>query len=96
MYKYNFKTKVLSTIFDNVKFFVFSSSILNIRTLPTELFCVIEYKGMVCLALEAHLVEEFQITKIYDTNNSGKCILFGNAYSWSLQDGDKIFLSNGI
>jgi len=96
MYTYNFQTRELSTIFDNVSHFISSNPMSKISA-HKEDYEIIDYKNCVSLALRAEAIENFQILKMWDSgcSTAGKCRVNGKFFHFSLQcDGQYIFLSN--
>lgn len=93
MYKFNFRTRELSTIFDGVTHFAMSMNFSSF-SLNVEDYEVIKYKNSVALALKAEVIENFVVLKIYDNGGAGKCSINGHVLSWSLhQEGKYIYLS---
>ena len=94
MYKYNFKTKELSTIFDGVTHFVSLNQLSSLSDNKKD-FEIIKYKNMISLALKANTVEDFQIVKMWENGDypAGKCRINGKLLKFSFQcDGKYIFL----
>jgi len=92
MYKFNFKTRELSTIFDNITHFVMSMN-FSAFSMNVEDYEVIKYGKCVALALKAEVITEFSIIKLYDNNVQGKCYINGHYLSFSIQEGKYIYLS---
>ncbi len=88
MYKFNFKKRELSTIFDDVTHFVMSMN-FSAFSENIEDYSVIKYKNSIALALKAEVIEDFVILKIYDNGCQGKCSINGRYLSFSIQENGK-------
>lgn len=96
MYKYNFKTRSLQTIFDNVTHIVGSYNFSKLSNNIKD-FEIVKYKETVALAIKAESIEEFIIMNLYDNQTQGRCSINGKICAFSIQeDGKYIYVSSTL
>lgn len=104
MYNYNFKTKTMSHIFDNLKYVVLGTTVnFELMNCPIEECQVMDIKFSTNtvrkVAYPIAYLGECHIKNLYDSCDAGKLIIdsiYGKRnVSFSIH-GDVLYLSNGI
>lgn len=96
MFKYNFKSRSLETIFDKVTHIVGSYNFSKFSDYIDH-YEIVKYKETIALAIKAEAIEEFIILNLYDNQTQGRCSINGKICAFSIQeDGKYIYVSQTL